>query len=331
MRRHVSIAVAGVLLAALCGIAPAFGASGGLRAFLLASSPDSLVDFGAHSAAIGVVYPTYFYCSPGGGHVLGAAAPAVDESIAARHVPVMPRFTCQERGAVHRLLDDRESRRRVLAQLTALVDDGPGYRGLSLDLENDGPADRTALNAFVGELARRLHARGKRLSVVVVGVTHEDPRSSTGFYDDRTLAALADEVFLLGWGVHWEGSGPGPIAPLPWVRQVAGYFASLPHASRFVLGAPMYGLDWAAGRRRGRAYQYSSLAKLAAEVGAEPVRDRASGEMTFSYVRAGVVHTVWYLDARAVAARLAAGRAAGLAVGVWRLGSEDQRLWLTLP
>ena len=55
----------------------------------------------------------------------------------------------------------------------------------------------------------------------------------------------------MAWGPHWEGSGPGPIAPLSFVRGVARYVASLPHARRFVLGVPMYGLDWAVSGGRG--------------------------------------------------------------------------------
>ncbi|HXQ01026.1 MAG TPA: hypothetical protein VN845_13300, partial [Solirubrobacteraceae bacterium] len=121
------------------------------------------------------------------------------------------------------------------------------------------------------------------------------------------------------------------------------------HARRFVLGVPMYGLDWArgggedgggargasgqAGESSGEAsaYQYAGTLELARAVGATPARDRTADEMTFAYTRDGVHHTVWYLDASAVAARLRVGRDAGLAVGVWRLGSEDQSLWSSLP
>jgi spore germination protein len=306
-----------------------------LRAFLLAGSPDSFADLQAHASTIGVLYPTYFYCRLPSGQIAGASEPSVDEYAAAHHMVEMPRFSCQQKAAVHRILTDPALRRSTLARLIALARN-PLYSGLCLDFENDGASDRAAFSSFVAELARRLHALGKRLSVVVDGVTHEDARISTGFYDDSRLGALADEVFVLAWGAHWEGSAPGPIAPLPWVRQVAAYVASLPHARRFVLGVPMYGLDWAAAGGTGgsggssyqaTAYQYSGVTALASSVDATPARDPASGEMTFSYARAGIHHTVFYLDAHAIAARVKVGRDAGLAVGLWRLGGEDQALW----
>ena len=208
------------------------------------------------------------------------------------------------------------------------------YAGVNLDLENDGAVDRGALSSFVATLAGELHAHGKKLTVDVDGVTHEDARVGTGFYDDRALAAVADYVFVIAWGTHWEGSQAGPIAPLSFVAGVAGYLASLPNANRFVLGAPLYGLDWPAGggsAHPATALRDEAVLALARSVGAKPVRSRAVDEVTFAYTRAGVEHRVWYLDAHAVADRLRIAREHGLAVGVWRLGGEDQALWSSPP
>ena len=303
---------------------------GTLQAFLLAGSPDSFADLQAHVGAIGVVYPTYFECALPGGAVVGAPNPAVDAYAVAHQLVEEPRYTCQDGAVVHRLLTQPALRARTLAQLVALVADS-SYAGLNLDLENDGARDRGALNSFVRALAAGLHALGRRLSVDVVGVTREDPRSATYVYDDRALTAAADMVFVEAWGVHWEGSAPGPLALLPFVRAVARRLASLPDAHRFVLGVPMYGLDWPVPRghhpRRATALQYAGVLALAQAVGAAPVRDPASGELTFAYTRTGEPHRVWYMDARAILDRLQIARRYGLAAGVWRLGEEDQALW----
>ena len=95
---------------------------------------------------------------------------------------------------------------------------------------------------------------------------------------------------------------------------------------RFVLGVPMYGLDWAvpgvrgrsrggggrgsggggggngggAGSARATALQYAGVLALARSAGVVPVWDPSSGEVTFAYVRGGVSHSVWYMDARAI-------------------------------
>jgi spore germination protein YaaH len=333
-----------------------------LQAFLLTSSPDSFTDLQAHVGAIEALYPTYFNCQVGSGLLAGQDVPAVTAYAAAHALALMPRFNCQDGATVHTILDVPAMRAQVLAHLLALAGNS-SYAGLSLDFENDGAADRAAFSSFVSQLAGGLHALHRRLTVVVDGVTHEDARASTGFYDDRALAAVADRVFVLAWGQHWEGSVPGPIASLPWVRQVVAYLTSLPNAARFVLGTPMYGLDWptapsaptgapsgsssgggpsggssggqsgesSVGRggpgAHGTARQFSNIATLAHAVGAKPLRDSSADELTFAYTREGVPHRVWYLDARAILDRLKLGRAHGLAVGVWRLGTEDQSLW----
>jgi spore germination protein YaaH len=328
--------------------------SGSLQAFVLTSSPDSFADLQAHAGAIGAIYPTYFQCASPSGVVAGAPDPQLDAYAAAHDLAELPRFSCQDGATVHRILTEPRTRARTLARLVALdtgVDtpagadapagtdalagtDAPagaaGYAGLNLDLENDGARDRGALSAFVAVLAARLHAAGRKLAVDVDGVLREDPRRATYLYDDRALGAAADTVFVMAWGIHWERSGPGPLAPLAYVQGVARRLAGLPHARRFVLGVPMYGLDWA-GRggpaRPATALQYSGVIALARSVGATPARDPASGEMTFAYARARVTHHVWYLDARAIAQRIAIARRYGLGAGVWRLGEEDQEIW----
>jgi spore germination protein YaaH len=335
MRVRASLAfVAAALLActlfALAPTALARSSAKRVQAYLLSSSPDSLRDLRAHAHSIGVVYPTYFNCTVPGGRVTGIEVAEDTAYARAQGIAVMPRFNCQDGATVHAILTAPALRAATLARLAAIAR-SPSFQGLNLDFENDGAADRGALTSFVAALAKRLHAMHKKLSVVVVGVSEDDPQRSTGFYDDRALAALADTVFVLAWGAHWEGSAPGPIAPLAAVSATAAYLASLPNASRCVLGAPMYGLDWAGGggpSDPGVAYQYNGIVALARAEHAVVRRDRASAELTFDYAGAeGTPHQVWSMDATAVAALLRIAHAHGLATGLWRLGEEDQRVW----
>jgi spore germination protein YaaH len=333
LRAALAVAAATILACALSPLAPSALARSHMRrvqAYLLSSAPDSLRDLRAHSRSIGVVYPTYFDCARTSARVLGSGAAAVTDYAREQQIAVMPRFNCQDGATVHAILSDPALRAATLARLLAIAR-ASAYAGLNLDFENDGAADRGALTSFVAALASRLHAMRKKLSVVVVGVSEDNPRRSTGFYDDRALAALADTVFVLAWGAHWEGSAPGPIAPLAAASATALYLASLPNSSRFVLGAPMYGLDWAQGggpANPGVAYQYDGIVALAHAEHAFVRRDPASAELTFDYTDAeGAPHEVWSMDATAVAALLRIAHAHGLATGLWRLGEEDQRVW----
>jgi len=301
-----------------------------LQAYLLASAPDSLRDLRAHARSIGVLYPTYYDCAVPGGRVTGADVSEDTSYARAQGIAVMPRFNCQDGATVHLILTRPALRAATLERLSAIARD-PSFQGLNLDFENDRASDRQALTSFVAVLAARLHTMHKKLSVVVAGVSHDDPRKSTGFYDDRALATVADSVFVLAWGAHWEGSAPGPIAPLGAASQTAAYLASLPNASRFVLGAPMYGVDWPTDgghAHAAAALQYSGIVALAHARRAQVRTDPASRELTFAYTDAeGVAHKVWSMGGQAVAALLRIARAHGLRAGLWRLGEEDQSLW----
>ena len=340
------------MLAALCMVlsgAPAAWAGspahGGAQVFLLSSSPDSLPDLERHAGEVGAVYPTYFDCQVPSGRLLGRGQQAVSGYTHEHRLRLMPRFNCQDGATVHRILTNPSLRQATLRRLIATGSES-GYDGICLDLENDGAADRAAMTSFATALASGLHSRHRRLTVVVDGVGSEGAGRATDFYDDRAIGAVADSVFVLAWGAHWAGSGPGPIAPLTNVGEVARFIDSLPSSPRFVIGTPMYGLDWVVPPGSGegpgggeasasgasgvpaRAYQYSEVLALARSVGATPRRDPSSQELTFDYTtRGGVLHEVWYMDARSVAAAVRIARASGLAVGLWRLGSEDQRIW----
>lgn len=56
--------------------------------------------------------------------------------------------------------------------------------------------------------------------------------------------------------------------------------------------------------------------------------DEQAQESTYSYVKNGVRHVVWFEDVRSFGAKLALASELGLiGIGVWRLGVEDPRIW----
>jgi spore germination protein len=248
-----------------------------------------------------------------------------------RQVEVYARFDCQSTAILHRILTEPALRG---AWLSTMVDAAvtKGYDGINLDFEAGLATDRAAMSGFVADLAARLHAVGKKLAVDVSPKTVDSPtHPRSGFYDYPALAASADVVFVMSWGIHWSTSAPGPIADLPWVKQVVSYVNSLPNRHKYVMGAPLYGMDWVDGggaANPATALEWSKVTALAQSVGAALAFDPTARETHFSYADAqGRPHEVWALSAAAVAERVALFRANGYHVGFWRLGEEDQALW----
>jgi spore germination protein YaaH len=304
--------------------------SGHAHAFLLASTDRSFADFRAHYRQIGTIYPTFFDCSPGA-DLTGADNQQIVTWARARAVKVLPRFNCQRSEVLHRILTEDALREEWLDRLVAMVESN-GYDGANVDFEAGYASDRNAYTSFVTELASRLHARGKLVSLAVSAKTADvpnHPRST--FFDYPALVQHADTIFVMAWGIHWARSAPGPQDDLPWLERVVSYIDTVGNPGRFVLGMQLYGMDWPAGggaSHPATSYEYADLMALVQREGASPVLDATANSWHFSYVDGdGVSHDAWYTDSVTQGVRMRLARDHGIGVGFWRLGTEDQRLW----
>lgn len=306
-------------------------ATGGVHAFLLASTDSSFAAFRKHYRQIGVVYPTYYECDTANGRILGADDRLITGFAQDRGVKVLPRFNCQRTAVVHQILTDPALRSQWLDTMTALAEQG-GWDGVSLDFESVPPTDRDALTAFVADLSDRLHAAGKLLSQAVSAKLRDIPdHPRSGAFDYPALAQYDDHVFVMAWGIHWSTSLPGAQDDFAWVRQIRDYVATMPQRPKFVMGTMLYGMDWPAGggpSHPGEGLHYGEIEALAARYGAVPAFDAGRRAWYLAYTdEAGVPHDVWYPDAGAVGDRVALAREQGLGVGFWRIGQEDERIW----
>ena len=305
--------------------------TGRAQAFLLASTDQSFADFRAHYQQLGVVYPTYFGCT-GSAALTGVDDPLMTQWAQARRVKVLPRVNCQRTAVVHQILTDSATRSAWLDRLTTLASD-QDYDGISIDFEAGPASDRAALSSFIDALAARLHAGGKLLSICVSPKTRESfthPRN--GIFDYAHLAQSADWVFVMAWGLHWATSAPGAQDDATWAHQVADYVATMPNPAKFVYGTNLYAMDWPSGggaSHPGTAYEYDDIVPRLPALGASVQLDPASDAYHATYTDAGgAVHDVWYPDEGTIGHRIDYARQDGLgAVGFWRLGREDQRVW----
>lgn len=306
--------------------------------------PSALASTIDNAAAIGTASP-YWYEIAGDLKVrdqAGAASQAVIAGLDAHNIALVPMVT-EDSGlrAFASILQSR-ARRALLADKLVAIAAHSGYSGIDIDFESFAydPKHRTApanvaarlYPVFVGQVCRALHAIGRSCQVTVMARTssqrayaHRD--IATWVYDYRALAAAADRVQIMAYDDHSPGGPAGPIAPLPWVRQVIAYARTQADPRRFELGVPAYGYEWY-GRTSATAVYARQAPALAAQVHARPRWDAASGEETFSYHTGGHRHTVWYENAAADFERARMAAAAGFSgVAVWAAGYEQPELW----
>ncbi|HEY3758323.1 MAG TPA: fibronectin type III domain-containing protein [Solirubrobacteraceae bacterium] len=302
---------------------------GHVQAFLLASTDQSFDDLEAHYQQIGTVYPTYFDCGAGGA-VTGNNDPLVTGWAEARQIAVMPRLNCQNSTDENQILNEPATRAHMIEQLAALCASN-GYQGIQVDFEGAAPAEREPFTEFITALGERLHSQGDKLSTVVTAKYYNIMSGRAAMYNDAALSKASDYMFVLDWGLHWTTSAPGGMDELPWFQRVAEYTATLPEKSKYVLGMPMYGIDWpngGGGANPGTPLEFNSIMALASLYGATPEWEPTAADPHFSYTDGnGVQHSVWYSDQQSIATRVALAESLGLGVGLWHLGSEDQSIW----
>jgi spore germination protein len=223
------------------------------------------------------------------------------------------------------LLASQQAQERLLGEVARLRQER-GYRGLSVDFEKLRPEDREPFGAFLRRAAEREREAGGLLVTAVAPKHHADqPGIWHEAHDYALHAEVADRVVVMAYEWSWRYSQPGPIAPLPQVREAMRYAMSEIPREKLLLGVGLYGYDWTldGGRPTGRAKRLGleEANSLAAREAEEIGYDAGSESASFRYVDAeGRQHAVWLETSRSLTAKLDLVRALGLrGVSLWRL------------
>jgi len=273
----------------------------------------------------------------------GAGDASVISQLRVRGIQVVPLVNESDGMAAFARTLASPARRAAMVRALISIASHPGYAGLDLDFEqmaidqrhDRGPANQIAATypAFVAQVCAALHAIHRSCEVTAMPRTTSAPvywrgELATWVYDYGALGRAADRLQVMAYDDHATNFGPiGPVAPLPWVRQVIAYTRSQTPLGRAELGLGAYGYDWSSPGA-GTSLTARQAAQLAAQVGARVRWSPLQGEDYFTYTQGGSRHTVWFENATADSDRAAVAAADGFAgVAIWAAGDEDPRLW----
>jgi spore germination protein len=262
------------------------------------------------------------------GGVMASQAVQVARDAGLRIVPsiVNGGFDAQR---VSLVVNDPARRQQHIQDILALVL-VHDYDGIDIDYESLDPADRDAFSLFIEELAAALHAEGKWLSIAVHAKTDDAGAwGGAAAQDWARLGAAVDSLqdHDLRLSQRRQRGRPHRAAGL------GGRGAELRGHGR-AAGKDLHGragLRLQLDRLRAQSLNWRQALQLAEQQGAQPQRDPASGELTFSYDDGR--HTVYFNDGETLAGRLALLRekhpnVAGIAI--WPLGGEDPANWTAI-
>lgn len=205
------------------------------------------------------------------------------------------------------------------------------YDGIDLDFESLAAKNRDDFSTFVTDLATALHGRGKLLSIAVIGKVQDKPSwGAAAALDFAAIGKAVDRFKIMAYGVHGSFSGPGPIGPLDWSERVVTFAVKSVPKEKVYLGIPFFGYDWPAGGKASAVTWSSAQSRIAKSTGGVTFSAK-DGESTFTYVAAGVTHTVWFQDARGLAAKAQLAKRLGIAgTAAWAIGGEGADFFPTL-
>jgi spore germination protein YaaH len=260
----------------------------------------------------------------------------VDSDATARRIALTPSISNFRNGRwdgalISHLVADPERRSAHVAAIVDLV--RKEHRpGIDIDYESLPAGSRAHYSAFIAELAAALHKLPARLSVTLHAKTAE-PGGWPGAQaqDWRAIGAAADEVRVMAYDYSYASSAPGPIAPPSWVDKVLDLATRLVPPDRIVLGLPTYGYDWAS-RAGAVPVQWADVQAIATNHAVSRRWDAKHSTPWLRYTDPGArQHTIWYEDARSLAAKLEVAKEHGVTrVVLWRLGGEDPEIWTAL-
>ena len=205
-----------------------------------------------------------------------------------------------------------------------------GFDGIDMDWESMKAVDRGRFTAFIQLLARKLHARGKLLSIAVYPKVSEPGSWDAQQAEDYAkLGAAVDEFKVMTYAFSGGWSKPGPQMPLYWAKQVLAFAVSKVPARKVYMGMPFFGFDWKG--KRARYVLWKDVQATRRVHGGRLTRDSVSGEAILRYTDgAGAAHVVYFQDRTAVKTKTAwmrskQPRIAGMAI--WVMGGEDPGFW----
>lgn len=213
-----------------------------------------------------------------------------------------------------------------------------GFTGIDLNFEGLGIQNRELFTAFVRNLSRATKEANLRLAVTLEArLRNEVPM------DWRAVGVLADEVRVMAYDYRSRQTNePGPVAPLGWVAEVAGYAAVTIPKEKLVFGLGNYGYDWSAPQTpldswEGVGLSYERAMSLASEQ-SSPVTRRTGIDSRgydigiipmFTYTDSqSVRHEVWFEDSASLTDKVSSVRSAGITqVIFWSVGIGDPKVW----
>ena len=232
------------------------------------------------------------------------------------------------------LLSNEEIQNILLNNIVNVMN-AKGYSALDIDFEFIPGQFRDAYVSFVSKTRVKLNELGYLVSVALPPKISSDQQGL--LYEGIDYAGLgeaADSVFLMTYEWGYKYGPPMAVAPVPSVKRVLDYAASVIPLEKIYMGIPNYAYDWPLPYERGvtvaETIGNTQAVRRAYDYGTEILFDEQSKAPYYYYTdESGIEHVVWFEDVRSVIAKYDLIREYGFrGAGYWNLMREFRQNWV---
>lgn len=293
-------------------------------AFFVDWDPQSYYSLQRNINKLNLVIPEWLFIDPKADTLTTAIEPqafAIMKKSGVNIMPVMSNaFHEQFQGeAIHRILTNPAKKERLINDLLRVLKQN-GFAGVNVDFEDLVENTDEPLVRFQKELYERLHAQHFLVTQDVIPFNND--------YNYDALASYNDFLFVMAYDEFSEDTKPGPIAEQKWIEAAIDEAIKKLPAEKIILGLAAYGYDWPKNSQAS-PLTYQQALTTAKESEGKIAFDNDTYNLHFSYADDNnIEHDVFFTDAATTFNSMRFATEQALAgVALWRLGSEDSRIW----
>ncbi|SER94393.1 glycosyltransferase [Pedobacter rhizosphaerae] len=222
-------------------------------------------------------------------------------------------------AAVRRLLNDLPAQQKLITNLIR-VTKKYHFQGINIDFEELNLENRDQFNAFMKNLYEQFHAKKLMVS--------QDISPENDDYNPAILQNYNDYVVLMAYDQHTDQSNAGDISHQEWVEDKLDDICSEMNPDKVILALACYGYDWPQNSV-GKSITYEDAMNTAVNYKSQIHYNPQSANLNYTYKDgSNITHEVYFTDAATNFNLIRKADDWNIAgVALWRLGSEDKRLW----
>nr|WP_302850473.1 polysaccharide deacetylase family protein [Chryseobacterium sp. SSA4.19] len=299
---------------------------GGIRsAFYVAWDPQSLMSLKRNIKHINLVFPEWFFIDPKSGDLKTNVDAEGYKIIRRAGIAAMPmlsnNFEQEFRSeGLAKVLKDPQ-RRTMLIKKIAQQCVKLKFKGINIDFESMNLDSDEYLIDFMKELS--LTFKENNLLVTM------DIAADNDDYNIQKLNPYVDYFVLMAYDEYAVESDAGPVSSQKWIESQAGKILQETTPNKIILGLGAYGYDWSSDKEDNTSVTYMEAITKASASKAVINFDDNTFNLNYSYTDSkNNTHTVFFNDAASIFNTMRFSSEYPLAgTAVWRLGSEDSRIW----